>query len=341
MKKRYTFSALTLLFALLAIGGLIIAIVNSVELYNYFHIMPLSANNLDSCKDNQYFKVNIEEVVVQGRSAFDEVQIVSEETVIGIKTYSAVTVGIGGGEYIVIYIRDPKTFSKLEKKADNPELEDIQFIGKAGSVFGLNWYKQIFNFSSDSVGEDFYIKEMDPGATRDSLIMGVFMIALALFAMYKSIGSYVPYVEPMKEVKTYSRRKSQSYNLENELISARRKLKALEKQEQSLKKWATGGAIAIALGIFIPILRFDTGTFFVGLGLGIAGLVLVARWYLNSANEKASNIASMLSIETLYKKKLVTRAVITRIEEEIQEQKENEKRLEPIIHFEQEEEDEG
>lgn len=342
MKKTYSFTIRTVVFAILVIVGLVTVVIHVAELVKFSGRAAVNSYTEENIKPNHYYSIDVSDVYIKSQSLFNEAEVVLSEHIGFLRNYKLVAVSVGDGKYMECLVSSNDMIRKLEAIAEGNKESGVVYIGKSvKKTFYENWYEDIPDIDANNIIQTYSLRLVTAREIRTPLFIGIYMILIAGFAFVKSIVSYVPHVEPQKVTGgTFSRRRHQSFNLDNELLSAKRKLTNLEKQRQSQKKWAILGAVLILFGIVLPLARFSLETLLAGLGFFIVGFLEVANWYLNSENEKASNIAAFFGMDTNYKKQLVTKALITRLEEEIEaDRAEKEKENAPIIHYDVDEAD--
>lgn len=287
--------------ALVSIGigavSLWIFLVNGWKLISYSHPLDLANLSEQTIKINRYVKGTITDcftVPVDGRN-----DLRNGCSVVWMGTGMCYTIPISDGRYIRVYLNEKESLKGMERivKGDPVEVPFAGLLVRPVRSLNTEFYDMDPEFDQSRVVADYELHEkMTTEKEKNLLFVGLFGMAAAGL-IYMRDGIRVTEVPPEKKKDAGI----PSYNKENEMIIARRRLERYAEQERAYRKMSVIGTGCVIGGLFLVL--FVPALALMGLVFMIYG---VKKWwdrFINSENRHAMNVAKLFSLKTLQTKK--------------------------------------
>lgn len=275
-------------------------LVNGWKLASYSP--PLDLANLceQTMKANRYVRGTISECVTVPYEGRNSVRDGCSALWIDFgKVYECYTIPISEGRYIRVWLYEKGSLNGMEDlvKGASAEVPFAGLLVRSNGALNTEFYDRDPEFDQDKVVRDYVLVQKTTEKEKNLLFIGLFGMAAALL-VYTRDGIRVREVLP--ETKRDVGR-IPSYNLENELIIARRRLERYAEQERAYRRRSVIGTGCVAAGLFalfaLPFLRLP------GLVFALYGCKTWWDRFIHSDNRRARNVARLFSIRTLQDKK--------------------------------------
>ncbi len=309
MKYRVFVTEKEILTAILFIVGMIFLGKGLHAAYQYHNALDLNTVQEYELKEGAYVTGNIDSYIGQYMYGSNKFSGMSQGylNVFG-KSYDFYTVPVGKESYICIMAHSKSLTSQLEAFKDGHG-EAILFEGKIIEPpvdINLAWYQSMDGFRMESLITSLVIVEKDFGKIKDTIYIGILLLAVAMIRFFSAGGLKNIVMEESEDEKPVTQKSGyrydgkqhntkQRYNSDYELQAEQMRLDTLERRLHELKRSALLGIPLLPAGCYI-LYRFSL---LFGILLIIISIKSIWRYFINSANTVAKFLVRECNLKSL------------------------------------------
>lgn len=308
--------------AIIFILGLALLFKGFHAAYKHSHALNLETLNEHALKEGDYVIGDIDTYIGQIIYGSNQFSGVSQTYLTYAKAYNFYTIPTEKDSYVCIVVYSDALMNQLEA-FENGHGEEIHFEGvvvNPPTELNYNWYDYVDGFDTEDLVDSYVIKEANFGRNKFIIYWGILLLVIAALLFFGA-GGIKNFVMIDVGQPDYSRSAysiyAKSYNIDNELLAAKKQLETLEQSLRSLKRSAVMCFILLLLGVYIAFSAYLLEVKLLGIVLILISIKSIWKYFINSSNTLAIFLANKFSIKSLSL--------------QIDERKEEIKRMEDLI----------
>lgn len=304
MKYHISITKREVFTAIIFILGLTLLFKGLHAAYKHSHALNLETLNEHTIKEGDYVVGDIDTYIGQIMYGSNQFSGISQTYLTYTKAYNFYTVPAGKDSYVCIIAYSESLMNDL-KAFENGHGEGIHFEGivvDSPTEINYNWYAYIDGFDIDDLIDSYAIKETDFGKNKFIIYWGILLLIIAALLFFGA-GGVKNFVMVDVGQPDYSRSAysiyTKSYNIDNELLAAKKQLETLGQRLNSLKRSAVMCFILLLPGVYIAFSAYLLEVKLFGIVLILISIKGIWKYFINSSNTLAIFLVKKFSLKSL------------------------------------------